>query len=303
LMSMVGGAPAFALQAIFDPRWSLVLAMVVFSAAGVAATRIPRTKIVQDEAARELEQEELHQPSILLAGSVTAVMRSAVGFIVFFSAFAFHDDKVGLVFFAIAYGLGNLGGNLAAPFLRERIREEIILASAVGVAASLVLLGSVSPGTVGLALCGLGVAFGAGAGRLGFDSLLQRDGPDAARGRAFARFETRFQLAWVVGAVLGIIPMGKSIGMIALGLVLIFAGLSYYGALRAAQARVYRTTIRPKAVDRAIDRARAELQERRRRSRVTRQRTAGRSAASRRRSGRRLPRPGAAPDGEPDGGD
>ena len=35
--------------------------------------------------------------------------------------------------------------------------------------------------------------------RLAFDSIVQRDAPDANRGRAFARFETRFQLGWVLG--------------------------------------------------------------------------------------------------------
>ena len=52
-----------------------------------------------------------------------------------------------------------------------------------------------------------GASLSAAAGRLAFDSLLQRDGPDAARGRAFAQFETRFQVAWVVGALFGIVPL------------------------------------------------------------------------------------------------
>ena len=46
---------------------------------------------------------------------------------------------------------------------------------------------------------GRGGRGGRGIGRLAFDSLLQRDGAEAARGRAFARFETRFQLVWVIG--------------------------------------------------------------------------------------------------------
>ena len=37
-------------------------------------------------------------------------------------------------------------------------------------------------------------------GKLAFDSIVQRDAPDANRGRSFARFETRFQIIWVVGA-------------------------------------------------------------------------------------------------------
>ena len=39
-----------------------------------------------------------------------------------------------------------------------------------------------------------------GVGRMAFDSIVQRDAPDANQGRAFAKFETRFQLSWVVAA-------------------------------------------------------------------------------------------------------
>ena len=41
-----------------------------------------------------------------------------------------------------------------------------------------------------------------GTAKQAFDALVQRDAPDANRGRSFARFETKFQLAWVVGAAM-----------------------------------------------------------------------------------------------------
>jgi hypothetical protein len=66
-----------------------------------------------------------------------------------------------------------------------------------------------------------------------FDSLVQRDAPDAARGRAFARFETRFQLVWVVGAVVAVAYHWKERGgLFLLAVVLLFAGLSYLGTAR-----------------------------------------------------------------------
>ena len=67
-----------------------------------------------------------------------------------------------------------------------------------------------------------------------FDSLLQRDGADAARGPRFARFETRFQLLWVLGGVLAVIfPSDGRWGIFLVALVLLFAGLSYVGACAA----------------------------------------------------------------------
>jgi predicted MFS family arabinose efflux permease len=257
--SVAGGAPAFALQKAFDARYSLALAMLAFVVAAILAVKIPRTKFVQAAEDKQLEDEELHQPSILLAGSAMGVARGSVGYIVMFSAFAFKDDTIGLFLFAVAYGVGNLIGNVVAPTLRERVREEMILATALATTAAFVLLGALLGGTTGSAIAGLGVGIGASGGRLGFDSLLQRDGPDAVRGRAFARFETRFQVAWVIGALLGILPIAQRAGLLALAAVMVFAALSYIAALRAARGRVYRTTIRPKVVDEAVDRARDEF--------------------------------------------
>ena len=66
--------------------------------------------------------------------------------------------------------------------------------------------------------------------RLAFDSLLQRDGADAARGRAFARFETRFQIVWVVGGLVAVLFSGGGrAGIFLVALVLLFGGLSYVG--------------------------------------------------------------------------
>jgi hypothetical protein len=44
----------------------------------------------------------------------------------------------------------------------------------------------------------------AAIGRLAFEATVQRDAPDANRGKVFARFETQNQIAWVCG---GLIPV------------------------------------------------------------------------------------------------
>jgi hypothetical protein len=281
IASMVGGGPAFLLQAVFDPSWSLVLAMIVFSVATVLAVKVPRTQVVQGPEEKQLEAAELHQPSILLAGSAMAVIRIAVGVTVFLSAFSFKDDKIELGVVLGAYALGGFVGNLVAPVARRHVREEVILVSCLLGSATFVLLGALTGGSLGgAAVAAVAVATASAAGRVGFDSLLQRDGPDAVRGRAFARFETRFQVAWVVGALFGIIPFGEGVGLLALGLLLLFGGCSYFAALRAARTRPQRTTLRPEAVDRAFDKARDELRSRYLRSKSGRRREA---AARRRR--------------------
>jgi hypothetical protein len=252
--SMVGGAPAFLLQVVFDARFSLAFAVMMFTVATFFAFRIPRTRVVQNATEEKLESEETHQPSVLLAGSAMAVIRVAVGVIVFLSAFTFKDDKIGLAFVLGAYAVGGFIGNTVAPVARKRVREEVILTTCLLSAGALSLLGAIAGGDiVGAALASLAVATASAAGRVGFDSLLQRDGPDAARGRAFARFETRFQLAWVAGALFGLIPFSEDFGLFALGFLLVLAGLSYLTALRSARTAPSRSKLRPQVVDQVWD--------------------------------------------------
>jgi MFS family permease len=258
--AMVGGAPAFVVYQLFGADWSLRTAAVVFALAAVLALQIPKVRSQTPDDSRQvkLEREELHTPSILLGGSAMAVLRASIGFMVFFSAFSLKKDLPALFAVLAASVLGNFIGVVIAPILRRSMREEVILASALVLPAIFALLGAMVAGPVGFVMAGFSLAVGAGAGRLGFDSLLQRDGPDAARGRAFAKFETRFQLVWVIGGIVAIIPFAKQMGLFLLAIVLAFAAVSYVAALRAARGRVMRSKLLPEAVDRTITRSRDE---------------------------------------------
>jgi hypothetical protein len=262
IAAIVGGIPAAGVQALFGADWSLRLASVVFIVAAVLATKIPASDVHHDPQSEVLEREEMHEPSILLAGSAMGVLRGSVGFLAFFAAFSLKHDLFALGAVVSASAAGGFVGVLAAPILRRLVREEVILASALVVPATFALLGAAAGGGFGFVLAGMALAIGASAGRLGFDSLLQRDGPDAIRGRAFARFETRFQLLWVIGGLLGVIPFGSRFGLFSLALLLGFAAVSYAAALRAARRRVIRTKLMPEAVDRAITRSRARAADR-----------------------------------------
>ena len=149
-------------------------------------------------------------------------------------------------------------------------------------------LGVLTGSAFGMTIAFLAVGLGASSGKIAFDSLLQRDGPDAVRGRAFALFETRFQAAWVVGALLGIIPVAIAAGLGVLGIVLAFGGLSYLAALRAARTQPARSKLRPDAVDRALGRARDNLKSHRPQTKAGRRKAAARARGSR---GTRAARP------------
>ena len=59
-------------------------------------------------------------------------------------------------------------------------------------------------GTVSGVVLAAAVNFAAATGRLAFESLVQQVAPHANHGQTFARFETRFQLGWVVA---GVVPV------------------------------------------------------------------------------------------------
>lgn len=260
IAATVGGLPAAGVQAVFGADWSLRVAAVVFAVAAVLALKIPKTSTAgpADGKHADLEQAEIHQPSILLAGSAMAVLRGSVGFLAFFIAFALKDDLFGLGVALAASAVGGFIGVVLAPVLRRSMREEVILASSLVLPAVFALLGTIFGGSAGFVIAAFALAIGAAAGRLGFDSLLQRDGPDAVRGRAFARFETRFQITWVIGAMFGLIPVAESLGLVVLAGVLGFAALSYVAALRAASKRGMRSNLLPDSVHREIQRSRSQ---------------------------------------------
>lgn len=238
IASVVGGLPAAGAVAVFDARVSLFLASLMFAVAGVLSTRI---QAPARPASPETVQEraELSIPSVVFAGSAMAVMRGCVGFLTFLLAFLLKQRGEPAWIFGLVLGASALGGFvgvIATPRLRRALREESILAASLLVAAVVALLAARDGGTLGAVAIGFTVAAGAAAGRIAFDSLVHRDGPEHLRGRAFARFETRFQLSWVAGALIPVAllnVLSRRWGFFVLALTLFFAGLSYVAGLRS----------------------------------------------------------------------
>jgi hypothetical protein len=129
-----------------------------------------------------------------------------------------------------------------SPALKRRwLSEEQLFAGALLVAgvAALACAASFSRPSVLIAGAALGLA--ANVGRQAFDSVLQRDAPDATRGRSVARFETRFQLAWVIGALIPVVlQLSTRTGLIVLS-VAFAAALAAYVAGVSIETGVSRT--------------------------------------------------------------
>lgn len=222
--------------------WVLRLAAVAFAAAAIAGLRIPRPPKPKDPIeVTEAAEAELHSASIRLSATAMAVLRGVVGFLTFLVAFALRRSGAPAWWFGLAIAASMAGGFVgaaAAPWLRKRLAEERIL---LGALALVTVVGFFCGRAGGLgAVSGLAgsVGLAAGAGKLAFDSIVQRDAPDAVRGRTFARFETRFQLAWVGGALVPVvvsIPLSTGMDLIAAAAAVAFA--TYAGALAARHGR------------------------------------------------------------------
>jgi hypothetical protein len=236
LGSSIGAIPAAGILQLSSGSWVLRTGAFVYLAGAVISLQIPRGG-APIAAATPLEEEELRASSIRLAGSAMGLLRGAVGFLTFLLAFELKEAGEPAWFFGLVIassGLGSFLGAVVAPTARRWLSEEALLQVSLLVPAIITLFGARSSGRVAVVAAALVIGMGASAGKLAFDSLVQRDAPDASRGRAFASFETRFQVVWVAGALIPVVlPPGLRFGLLLLALVLGFAGLSYFGGVRS----------------------------------------------------------------------
>jgi hypothetical protein len=212
-----------------DSRGTLIYASLLF-ASGFFAAGFLSADVVAREEAGPAEEIQLHSPSVLSGSIVMILIRGSVGFVLFLIAFELKQADASTGWFGVALALAALGtvvGNASAPRIRRLLSEEQMLLGSLGLCAGAAAVAAIAGGTRAL----VGLAFAANlagaVGRLGFESTLQRDAPQANRGRAIALFETRFQLAWAVAAVLPVmIPISDRIGAI-LVFVACGGGLTY----------------------------------------------------------------------------
>ncbi len=142
---------------------------------------------------------------LFAAASAMAVLRAEVGFLEFLLIFTLRRQHYALIWFGIVLtGLtaGSVLANALAPRVRTRLPEEKTVAAALAVVCVMSALAGWSGGMLLQALLMCVTGFSTGVAKVSFDALVQRDTPTRRRGTAFARFETRFQLVWVMGAVI-----------------------------------------------------------------------------------------------------
>lgn len=253
-----GGIVAASVLTLFDAQAVLWVGSLTYVGAVAAALSIQRTPhVMLTPGRRYIEAQEMRSPTLLLGVSSMALVRGAVGYFAFFAAFSLKAaGEPTWVFGAVAAasGIGGFAATFIGPALRRLLIEENILEIALVLPAAFSLLVPKAFVTPSLMIVALALGIAANLGRQGFDSLVQRDAPDAERGRMFARFEVRLQLTWVVGALIPVLVRpSNAVGLYLLGGVLVAGALTYGTGARAAVKRQWGqwSTVLP--VDRVDD--------------------------------------------------
>jgi hypothetical protein len=231
----------------------------VFVGAAVAGFRLPTfTRSTVDEPDESFDEEPVDDrtsdlaqlrpvgpPEVLLGLSAMSLIRGLQGFQIFLLAFGLRRLHVGLYVYGLALsasGAGAIVGLVILGRLRKLMSEQQLLLTSLWLIAG----SSLAVALWGELLAQVFLAFMVGmAGALAqpsFDAMTQRYIPQAAQGRAFARFATRQQLIWVLGALIPVVisftlPQGDGVMAVLAGI----GGLSYVTGRRALRT----TRVRP----------------------------------------------------------
>ncbi len=231
---IAGGVGALGLS-LASTEAVLITAAIVHLVAIPFAMRIPKVHV--SDLHPIVDDVELRSGAVTFAANATSAMRAGVGFLAFFIAFNLKVGGKPAWFFGVVIAAGGAGGFLGsyiAAFARRHVNEEMLLALSLGIAGAAALIAPVRYEEPAILFVAFTTGIAANVARQAFDSLTQRLAPDAEKGRAFARFETRFQIAWVVGALIAVLARpGNTLGLAALGIVLGGAGVLYLVSLRA----------------------------------------------------------------------
>ena len=239
-ISVIGGTVAAPIGALaiwlVDARAALVIATFAFLVAAMSGRLVPRIVADGGSTAASVTRRRFRLPrTVRLAQLATAVVRVLNGFLLLLLAFAFKDRGDGILDLGALLAAGGLGffiASLTSPALERRLREEPMVVAGLAVEAAAAFIAGQWFGLPAAAFLAAAAGFAWGTAKLAFDGLLQFAVPEGARGSAFTRSETLFQLAWVAGAFIPTaLPLPTTIGLVLAGLIALSAQVVYVSHL------------------------------------------------------------------------
>jgi MFS family permease len=265
LSSAVAAGLGAGITHVAGPEWTLRGATVIFIVGAVLAIKLPkRVDSAADERPAAMSETgpvsrirpTEHQasyigPAVELGLQANMAFRGLSGFLTLFLAFLLRKEPIGGLADTAAIGLvlgavgvGSAIGTAFGALMKQRAPE--VMQVLLLIAQTVVLLGTtVYWGLATVLIAGTVIGIAQTLGKLGLDAMIQRDVDEDVRSSAFARSETRLQLAWVIGGGLGTaLPLRGDVGfgiasgvMIALTLQLVAKARDNHRSRRRESAR------------------------------------------------------------------
>ena len=214
------------------------------SAVVPASTPVPEVQMAPDFDPAWVGDEEdlaafrpLASTEVTLALMPMSVLKALVGFVTFLFAFALRREAAATWWFGFILGgltAGALIGVLLVARIRRVLNEQQMLAASLWLVVVVTTLGAFYPVRWLQAVVALGVGMASAVAKPSFDALVQRHVRESNQGRAFARFETRFQLMWVVGSFVPVVlALPIAAGNAVMAVVAAIGAVSYMSSTRA----------------------------------------------------------------------
>ncbi len=265
LSGFVFALPAVALLKLFGASSVIWVDLAVFAAAVVAGLRLPvRRQLRPKKEAREVgvrqeiqfapdfdmswagDEEDLAafrpmaDTEVVLALMPMSVLKALTGFLTFLIAFDLRRENAATWWFGLVLGAltaGALIGVLSVSRIRRVLSEQQMLSGALWLVAAFAGLSAAFPSRVFEAVVALVVGMAGAIAKPSFDALVQRHVRESDQGRAFARFETRLQLFWVVGSFVPVVlSLPMPAGNLVMAIVAAAGAASYMSSRRAVRA-------------------------------------------------------------------
>jgi hypothetical protein len=173
---------------------------------------------------------------VLLALMPMSVLKAELGFLTFLLAFGLRRQGAATWWFGLLLGAitaGALIGVLLVARLRRVFSEQQILVASMWLVAVVAGIISLQSSRYFQVVVALAVGVAGAISKPSFDALVQRHVEVFNQGRAFARFETRLQLVWVVGAFVPVVvTLPISTGDLIMAIVAALGAVAYMSSLR-----------------------------------------------------------------------
>ena len=217
----IGAAVAVLVVRISGSGGAMALAAVLFAVVTVLCFGLPDRRHGGPVPSPHTVAPVVVPPRVLAAGSAVTVLRCIVGFVTFYLAFVLKADYSSLALGAVfvAAGIGGAAGSFVSIALARWLPTWTVPTALLGLVAVATAFAFVGFGLDTAIVLAATVGLASAGSRLAFDSELQSSVDRAGRGRMLMRYETVFQVTWVVGALLSLPPIGATAGRVLLVLV------------------------------------------------------------------------------------